>query len=319
MVGRVGLREFVCPPASDSPAQILPDVREVYPAESPAIFAAEVLDSKVPRGVTLHWRRRGETSFHTEEMRPARGYRYVAAIGPGATRGPVIEYYYTAEAGDGPTRYPVKEGDTLESRFESRAESVIMFAPEADAPKLAYTRIGDNIRHGISKRLPANGADPAALRIFLPMSRDMFLDDYTVSLSVKPRLAERELAPDASGVIHLQARGCRDGQTLHMTLVESDGTSWSAVVVLGESWRELNVPLDTLRLAEGVKLPLGFPGRWSYWLTPAKGRGGPGDHPRLGSVEHLQFSLRPEPADRTSANDPWIDLASVSLGFEKHQ
>jgi len=318
-VGGIGLDEYVCPPSSEMPAQMIPEPREVYPVESPATFAVAVLDSKPPRQVTFHWRVAGETEFHIETMKAAGGYRFSATIGASEVHGPAMEYFYTAECAAGAVRFPTGEGETLQSRFVSRADPVALFVPEADGAKLAYTRIGDTIRHGIYQRLPANGSDPAALRIFLQLSRDASLDDYTASLSVKTRLAERELASSADGVIHLKARGSREGQKLHLTLVESDGTSWSAAVELGADWKDLAVPVRTLRLARGVLLPLGYPLRWNYWVTPAQGRGGPGDGPRLASVEHLQFSLRPERADRSASKDPWIDISSVSLVFDSHE
>lgn len=313
MVGGVGLRDYVCPPSTDLPPEILPEPRDVYPAESPAKFAVAVLDSKSPSRVTMHWRTSGQTEFQPENMAPAEGYRFVATLGSGPARGAAIEYFYTAEIGSGTIRFPAENAEPLHARFVSRAEPVALFAAEPDATKLAYTRIGDTIRRGIFQRLPASGSDPAALRIFLPLSKDPFLDDYTASLSVKTRLTEREIAPNATGVIRLTARGSREGQKLHLTLVETDGTSWSAVADLRPGWQELTEPLDRFRVARGVKLPLGYPGRWDYWVTPAKGRAGPGDGPQLRSVEQLQFSLRPEPGHRSDSNDEWIDVSSVAL------
>ncbi len=315
-VGGVGLDEYVCPPATELPPQILPDSREVYPAEAPAAFEVAVLDAETPQHVTLHWRTAGETEFRTEKMKSSGGYRFLARLGASEARGRAVDYFYTAELPAGVVRFPATEGETLQARFPARADPVSLFSPDPDGAKLVYTRVGDTVRRGIFERLPASGSDPAALRIFLPLSKDTRLDDYTASLSVKTRLTQRELAPKATGVIHLKARGSREGQTLHLTLVESDGTSWSAAVELGAGWRDLAVPVNTLRLARGVMLPLGYPLRWNYWLTPAKGRGGPGDGPHLALVEHLQFSLRPEPADRAATKDAYVDIVSASLGLD---
>jgi hypothetical protein len=63
-------------------------------------------------------------------------------------------------------------------------------------------------------------------------------------------------------------------------------------------------------------LPLGFPGRWNYWLKPAKGRGGPDDRLRLEAVEHFQISFRPGNRAAKTATDIWADIASAKLIFE---
>lgn len=65
-----------------------------------------------------------------------------------------------------------------------------------------------------------------------------------------------------------------------------------------------------------MKLPLGYPERWNYWLAPATGRGGPGDHPNLANLERLQISLRPLPKTAPTtpvATDASVDLASIEL------
>src|SRR5204863_6977132 len=70
----------------------------------------------------------------------------------------------------------------------------------------------------------------------------------------------------------------------HVTLMEDDGTSWSAPITMDSTWREQSVPLSAFTIGRGVLLPEGFPGEWNYWVGPASGRGGPGDRPR--SEEH---------------------------------
>jgi len=91
------------------------------------------------------------------------------------------------------------------------------------------------------------------------------------------------------------------------------------VVVGAPGWQELRVPLDELQIAQGVLLPLGYPGRWNYWSSPAKGRGAPRDGPHLATVEHVQISFRPSLAGPKSAEpgpDAWADIASITLALE---
>ncbi len=98
--------------------------------------------------------------------------------------------------------------------------------------------------------------------------------------------------------------------------IEADGTSWSRPLVLSTNWHEHLLPLAGFKISRGVKLPLGFPGRWNYWLTPARGRGTKADHLRVEAIEHLQISFRPEPGVSKSKNDHWADIASADLVFE---
>src|SRR5438128_11242366 len=98
----------------------------------------------------------------------------------------------------------------------------------------------------------------------------------------------------AADELHVRLRGLGARQILHVTLMEDDGTSWSAAVPVDSSWSERAVPLTDFTIGRGVLLPEGFPGEWNYWVGPAAGRGGSGDRPRLDRVERLQLSLRRE-------------------------
>jgi hypothetical protein len=89
-------------------------------------------------------------------------------------------------------------------------------------------------------------------------------------------------------------------------MLRASGRRLSAMVIL----------VSDFKPGRGVRLPLGFPGRWNYWHTPAKGRGGPDDRLRLEAVEHLQISLRPTSGEAKGETDTWADIASVNLLFE---
>jgi hypothetical protein len=103
---------------------------------------------------------------------------------------------------------------------------------------------------------------------------------------------------------------------LHLTLVERDGTSWSAAIPTDSSWTDKTLPLDSLRVARAVLLPQGFPGDWSYWVGPANGRGTPNDRPRLAEIERMQLSLRDEEGVTMTAGRYGVEIESVLLIFE---
>ncbi len=60
--------------------------------------------------------------------------------------------------------------------------------------------------------------------------------------------------------LRVRQRGVGPGQILRVTLMEDDGTSWSAAVAVDSTWREQSLPLAAFTLGCGVMLPAGFPG-----------------------------------------------------------
>lgn len=189
-----------------------------------------------------------------------------------------------------------------------------LFDPGADASTLAFSRIGDAGRRGLFRiglsdvtgqpvfhfELPDHAAGPAG-------------DDYTASLVVRDRILARQETLSGAGDIRLRLRGLGARQTVHVTLMEDDGTSWRTAVVADSVWAERSLPLTAFAAGPGVLLPQGFPGQWSYWVGPAAGRGGAGDGPRLDRLERIQLSLRREdgtasPPGRYGVEVEWVTL-----------
>ncbi len=315
-VGGIGLREFVCPQPPDLPAQILPRVQEVYSADQPLIIGADVIDSAPPKSVTLQVRNAGNAVFKNFGMAAKRSYRWEATVPSGALAADTIEYYFVAKTAGGEVRFPADGAKLQTAQLVAPTAPLTLFEAETDMQQLVFTRIGDGVRHGIFQRRKAADKEPAALRLFFPLSYDRTLDDYTASLAVKDRMRGRHTHVGRAGTLQVKARGNGESQEIHLTLVEVDGTSWSQRLTLSTNWQEQALSLGDFKLARGVKLPLGFPGRWNYWLTPAKGRGGPDDRPRLEAVEHFQISFRPSSRAERSATDTWADVASAKLIIE---
>ena len=249
-------------------------------------------------------------------MTPTRGYRWEAAVPSGAMTATNIEYYIVAKTAGGEVRFPAETEGLQTAQLVSPTDSLTLFDAESDMPQLVFTRIGDGVRHGIFQRRKAADNEPAALRLFFPLSYDRRLDDYTASLGVKARMRDRHANVGGGKAIRVKARTSEQGRELYLTLVEANGTSWSKPVILSTNWQEQVLAIRDFKPARGVMLPLGFPGRWNYWLTPAKGRGGPGDKPRLEAAEHFQISFRPNGRAGSPASDIWADIASAKLVFE---
>jgi hypothetical protein len=315
-VGGIGLHEFVCPQPPDLPAQILPHVRQVYSVDQPLIFAADVVDFAPPKSVMLYLRGGGASSFRSFAMTAKCGYRWEAIAPADAVASGALEYYFTANTADGEVRYPAETEKPMTGQLAAPAAPLTLFDPETDMQQLVFTRIGDGVRHGIFQRRTAASQEPAAMRLFFPLSHDRALDDYTASLTVKDRILDRRAHVARARALQVQARSAEQGQEIYLTLVELNGTSWSKRLTLSTNWQQQVVAVGDFKLARGVKLPLGFPGRWNYWLTPAKGRGGPSDRPRVENIERFQISFRPSSRTGRPPTDPWADIASAKLILE---
>ncbi len=311
-IGGIGLAEFVCPSPPDLPVQVLPVVQAEYSTAQPVTIGADVVDAGPPQSVTLCARAAGENQFHQFPMRPKHGYRYQAEIPNGTFSSATFEYYFSVQTNGALMRYPADTN--LTAQLAAPDAPLTLFEAGRDADGLTYTRINDGQRRGVSQKVPATTNAPAMLRIFFPISRDPELAEYTASFSIKNRIANRGASVRRAAALRLKARARNEGQSIYLTLVESDGTSWSGKLALSTDWQDAVLPLDKLEISRGMQSPIGFPGEWwDYWLTPAKNRGGPMDRPRLDTVEYLQISFHSPGAK--AVNDAWADIASVTLTF----
>ena len=191
-----------------------------------------------------------------------------------------------------------------------------LFDPGRDAGRLAFSRIGDAGRRGLY-RLPFSEVTGRPVFHFeLPVdARGAGLADYTASLVVKDRIKARQETIGGAAELRVRLRGLGPRQVLHLTLMEDDGTSWSAAVPVDSIWSEQTVPLSAFSVGRGVLLPEGFPGEWNYWVGPAAGRGDRGDRPRLDRVERLQLSLRREDGLTATPGSYGVEVEWVTLGF----
>ena len=318
-VGQLRLTEFVCPAAPVLPPQLLSEIPDTYPVDEPLTLAVELVTPDLPPAVKFHWRAKGQTEFNTAVLAREKAYRYSATLPSATLPRAGLEWYVTADAGAETVRYPEGNSAFMTSRAMAPADALILFDAASDSGSLVYTRIGDTIRHGVFKTMPATAIDPAALRLMFPLTLDHTLDDYTASLAVKKRIVERGADLDRAQAIRIKARASAAAQSIFVTLVEADGTSWSKRIPLTAVWSDITIPLSELLIAQGVKLPLGYPERWNYWLTPAQGRGGPTDHLNSTKIEHVQISFRPDlkPAPQNSRDiDAFADVASIVLVWE---
>lgn len=122
------------------------------------------------------------------------------------------------------------------------------------------------------------------------------------------RIAARGDAVRQAERVPIRFRGPVARSTLHLTLVERDGSSWATELRRDTTWTERSIPLADFCPARSVRLPEGYPGESSYWVCAPAGCGGHGGRIRLTEVERLQFSLRAADPVRTGVEVEWVTL-----------
>jgi hypothetical protein len=328
-VGAVGFGEYHAPP----PDSLLLSVESLSGPELLAGRAGElvarVVDVTPPDSVLLFVQPIAGGWYQRLWMRPTGGYQYAAAVPAGALREGPTEFVITVfRGGSGltfPGGLPRKPWDwdwygraTWKLDVVGPATPLALFTPRADAPRLAFTRIGDAGRRGLFRLGVSPVTGQPVFHLELPVDASGWSPpDYTASVVIKDRIVSRGAAIAGADALHLRLRGLGPRQTLHVTLMEDDGTSWTTAVSMDSSWAERSLPLSGFSIGKGVLLPQGFPGEWSYWVGPAAGRGGVGDRPRLERIERLQLSLRRETGVPVASGNYGVEVERAALGFAR--
>ncbi len=327
-VGAVGFTEYHAPPPDSLPPSVESLAAPEYLAGRDAELRARVVDRTPSDSVKL-FIRPVPGFYRGFAMRPVGGYEYAATVPAAALQegGGPYEFVITLFRGEARTTFPggspLKPTDWDYSSSASWKLDVVgpqtplrLFGPGRDATRLAFTRIGDAGRRGLFRLAWSGATGEPVFHFELPVNASGWSPpDYTASLVIKERITARQETIAGTDELRVRLRGLGPHQILHVTLVEDDGTSWTAAVPADSTWREQSLPLAAFTLGRGVLLPEGFPGEWNYWVGPAAGRGGPGDRLRLDRVERLQLSLRREEGVPVTPGSYGVEVESITLGF----
>ncbi len=326
-VGALGIAEYHPPPSDSLPPAVVSLAAPEYATGHDAVVRARVVDATPPDSVKLFARLVAGDFYHGYWMQPAGGYTYAATIPAAALREGPHEFVITVFRGGSATTFPEATAQQPWDWNYHGVESwkldvvnpgipLLLFSPRSDAARLTFTRIGDAGRRGLFRMGMSPVTGQPVFHLELPVDRSGWSPaDYTASLVIKERIDARRETIGSANAVQLRLRGLGQRQVLHLTLMEDDGTSWSAAAPVDSAWSEPSLPLSVFTAANGVLLPQGFPGEWSYWVPPAAGRGGSGDRPRLDRVERLQLSLRREEGIKASAGSYGVEVEWIALGF----
>jgi hypothetical protein len=326
-IGHLGLNEFHAPKPDPLPLRVEVIAPPQHVARGTVQIGARVVADSRPDSVILWMRPLGAGWFHRYPMEPVGAYEYRASIPADSLAAGSYRYVISVRTGASTLTFPEGiRGGAWDWDFHTdrswttqvvRPDAPLrLLSPASDASRLAFTRIGDGGRAGIFDIVPSAVSGEPALRLTLPVnSAGSSPEDYTTSLVIDELIRSRGEAAKQATSVRVKMRGVGLEQRLHLTLMEKDGTSWTAVLPLDSAWSEKVIPLSDFRAAKGVKLPLGFPGQWNYWVEPAAGRGGAGDRVRAADIERLQFSLRREDGVKVEPGGYGVEVESVTLLF----
>jgi hypothetical protein len=332
MIGPLGFGEYHGPPADTLPLTVQSLGSPEYLSGRDIVLSARVVDQTAPDSVQLFIRPAVGGFYRMFPMRQTSSYEYSATVpGSGVLREGPHEYVISVFGRESTTTFPagVRERP-WDWNYSARGSwplnvvdprtPLVVFEPVSDATRLAFTRIGDAGRRGLFRLgLSAESGRPV-FHLALPVdSSGWSPPDYTASLVISDRIRARRETINGADSLLLRVRGLESRQTMHVTLMEDDGTSWTQAVPLDSTWRVVSLPLSGLTVGRGVLLPQGFPGQWSYWVEAASGRGGRGDRIRLERLERIQFSLRPESSVAVRPDRYGVEIESATLRFAKRQ
>ncbi len=317
-IGQVGFAEFVCPADEQLPMQVSVKSAPDYPSDEPIGISAQVASAVTPEKVELVARLQGKSDYQYFPMNFSGKYNYDCEIPADKFSDGTLEFYIEVSANGHVKKFEKKhpwipeEKSNYTTQIVKANAPLVLFSPEADYRQLSFTRIGDNIRHGLYKL--ADGPDKQKVfSMSLPMIIDPSLTDYTASLIIKDRIQARLENLSNVKKIRFKAKGTHPG-TAYLSLVEADGTTWLIKLEISSEWKEYRISPGKLIAGQGVKLPHAFPEQWDYWMDPATGRGGAGDKIKLQKVERLLFSLRPEGKQKYTT-DPEVEIGKISFEF----
>jgi hypothetical protein len=315
-VGRIGLREWVCPSAPAGSPDLLATAREEYLADRPLNFEIAVVGEEAPHAVFLHLRPAGHLETRVFAMRPAGGYTYRASLPSHTLPLGTLEYWFRIETGTGALRYPPAPASSADPSHPSALLAALvapdapltLFLPERDAHRLDLSRA---IAGPPALERSANGsADGAsAYRLRWPARGAGRPGDVTASLYIGDRIEARGDTLRHGQALAVIAWAGTAETILHVTLVEKDGTAWSSPLKITTERNTYRLPFTDLKPARWALVPQGFPGDGVYWADSTR-RSSRID---LRNVERLQLSLRKEDLSTSANSTIAVDIERVTL------
>lgn len=303
-IGALDIDEFVCPAASEQPLEVIPHLPAETVAGQPLVAAFDLVASVLPTDADATLLIESNVGpARRVPLRRQRNYRFTAQLAADALPEGLLRFSVLAGPPARPVRFPAADAAPWVVRVVRPDAPIVLLDATRDRQRMFTSRPSDDFL----QLHPAGAAAPAFLRLAFPTT-----GRPACSLAIKSHLDARQGRLPANGALRIRARGT--GGPVRIALVEADGTTWAGAATPTSEWRDLTLPLASLRRTSGFKLPLGYPGDWNWELPLPADRRGPDDRLRLAQCEQLQIAPALPRPDGSAA--PTIELAWIQLVFD---
>jgi hypothetical protein len=326
-VARVGLAEFHVNERVSYPDLVLPETPREFSSDAPVTVQVRIADNELPDAVTLWWREAGRRDFEKPlPMQRGNGNDFVAALPAGSTHPGLYQYAVSVRSGDrvmsfpgfqpeSPNEWPYKAEGLWEFRVQATDTSIRLLDPKADYAGLSFLRPGEQYRSAFFHLIPGESSDESALSLLVPNLGADTPPRYAAALYVGDSVAARTQDLQRPALLSVKLRAVEGTQKhLQVSLIERDGTAWSADLKARRDWSVVSIPLSELKLTRSIHIPTPYPGLWNYWRDSAVGRGGAGDGVRAAEVERLQLTVTPN-ANGSGDDAVGVAVEAIDLTF----
>jgi hypothetical protein len=215
-----------------------------------------------------------------------------------------------------PGEWPFHSDSLWSFRVTPADAPMRLLDPKRDYMRLSFVRPDESHRTPFFHIVPGQSGEESALSLQMPDLGEDTPPRYAAALYVGDTVAARRTdARRADSLdITLQAVGGAR-KTLQVTLIERDGSAWSASVTAGSAWSTVRVPLASLHAARSIQIPSPYPGLWNYWREGPPRRGLPGDRIHPGDIERLQLTVTPNSGQTAGDDATGAAVESIRLGI----
>jgi hypothetical protein len=323
-VNRVGFDEYHVNAPVSYPDLALSLTPKMFEAGAPVEIRARVADDSLPDSVKLWIRAAGSRNFGAGiAMNRVNGNDYAAVadkLAPG-----LYEYMVTVISNGRATTFPgAMQGEPRVWPFLADAAwtfrvvpdgaPMTLFDPKNDYDRITFVRPGETYRQPFFHIGAGERDNESALQLVLPDLGQDTPEQYSVALYVGDIVAARKSEASRAASLAIKLKGAGPAKnSIDVTLIEKDGTSWTAPVTAGEKWSTVLVPLSRFHVARSALTPTPFPALWDYWRETPAHRGGAADRIHVGEVERIEFTVHHSgtPAsDGVSVESVWLNFGS---------
>jgi len=315
------LGAFVAPPPSAATRTVVlhTPTAEATAAE-PLRVTVRVVGAEPPDSVALFARHVGGFGRMLRlPMVPTGGFGYVADVPSDAVRLGLLEYVVAVYTPDGTRSFPGADaGDPSHWDYTGReawrvpvvdaGSPILLYDAGRDLDGLlmpnpfAYVRFRTDVVPGSA---PGRSAFRVDVQDFVPMPHHFAVRTF-LGVPERSRLAEA----DAEWGLRVRMRSTgRTAERVQVALVERDGTAWGATIDVTDVWRDVAVPLSTLRRVPLALLPRPYPEFLPYLLTADTDHAAP-DPLRL---DGIQLLVSPDLVEGGSPGAHGFEVESVIL------